>query len=192
MTDDQIAASFGCVLTPMGAQHEDGEVWPESMADCPGGNEGAIVLLNELARADAARSRRVAAVADACRQFGDRLQGTSGGSDEATARAIQSFVQSSIAFREDPFQIFRPSDLTLLRGSGNCVNSARLTMATALAAGLSAQCVPVWVDGDLKHTCAQILVNGVWRWAEGTISADFGESPLDAVARGAEPCEFAA
>ncbi len=186
MNDADIAAKFGCTLTTVGMHHEDGLSWPEYFVECPGGNEGALVLLNELATEDARTSARVMSVAEACADYGMRHSDPS----TATASQIQQYVQKNVAFREDPFQFFRPSDLTLLRRSGNCVNSARLVMATALAAGLPSKCVPVVIDGEIRHTAAQIRVNGVWQWAEATVTARFGEPPLTARDRGAVPCEF--
>jgi hypothetical protein len=182
--DARIAAAFGCKVQVVAMHHEGGRSWPEYfISDCPDGNVGAIRLLGELARADAGTSARVASVARACARVGH---------DAASVGArIQRFVQENVAFREDSFQFFRPSDLTLIRRSGNCVNSARVVMAAALAAGLPARVVPYAIAGEIRHTAAQVRVDGVWKWAEATLTAKFGEDPLVARGRGAVPCEFA-
>lgn len=179
--DAQLAAAYGCKLTAIGSLREDGASWPEHYAVCPGGNRGAIDLLNVLANNDAKTSARVHDVGRACRAWGD-------GSDESTARQAQAFVQHAIAFREDDFQIFRPSDLTLMRKIGNCVNSARLVSAICQSQGIPARCVPVVIRGEIRHTAAQAKVDGAWRWLEATVLAHYDEPPLTAVARGAAVC----
>jgi transglutaminase-like putative cysteine protease len=178
VAEKAIVESHGGRMASVGLHPEGGETWPEYFVVTPGGNEGALVILNALARHDARTSRRVQAIAQAA--------GAGHFPPRRVATEIQRLVQRSVNDVDDPFQVFRPSDLTLLRRAGNCVNSARVVMASALAAGLPARCVPVYIGGELRHTCAQVRIDGVWTWAEATITANLGEPPLAAVARGAE------
>lgn len=178
----RILASMGASMAGLGVHEEAGARWPEYFVATPGGNERALVLLNALARHDARTSARVQSIALAA--------GAGRFPPARVASEIQRIVQRCVNDVDDPFQYFRPSDLTLLRRKGNCVNSARVVMASALAAGIPARCVPVYIGGELRHTCAQVQISGVWRWAEATLTANFDEPPMTALLRGAERCEF--
>lgn len=141
-------------------------------------NADAIRLLNDLAHDDAATGPRVR---DTARSFWNAYGGRG---EESFARAVHRYVRDAIEYVDDPSQIFRAGDVTLVFRVGNCVNTARLIVALCEAANVTARAIPVPdSDGEITHTAAQIQHGGAWHWAEATIGAKYGEAPHAAARR---------
>ena len=139
-------------------------------------NEDAIAALNDFANDDAVYGQEVRALA--------RVLAPRYGVGELYARAIHAYVRDEIRFMLEDAQNFRSSDVTLIMRQGNCVNTARLVAALALAGGVPARIVAVPdADGEISHCAAQVFVGGAWQWAEGTVDARFGEEPRAAARR---------
>jgi transglutaminase-like putative cysteine protease len=141
-------------------------------------NADAIRLLNDLAKDDASTGLSVRSTA---KSF---MTSYGANGDESFARAVHRYVRDGIEYVDDPAQIFRAGDVTLILRIGNCVNTARLIVGLCEAAGVTARAVPV-VDsqGEITHTAAQIQHGGAWHWAEATIGAAYGEAPHAAARR---------
>lgn len=170
----RLAAAMGCDVEPGFVVSLGGRRYVQYRVTCDD-NRTAIALLDALATLDARENPRVVAIA----------RSLVGASEAETARAIMRFVQHGVRYERDDVQWFRSSDATLSLGVGNCVNTARLVVALARAAGLAARAVPVPnPDGEIVHTAAQIRVDHEWRWAESSVpGAELGESPYDVARR---------
>ncbi len=104
----------------------------------------------------------------------------------AFGEALFANVQSEIAFVHEPGERFQSAATTMQLGAGDCDDHARLLLALALAGGLNARMlfIPDPDTGEPVHVVDQIEDgNGMWRWAETTIAAEYGEDPLVAVRR---------
>lgn len=141
-------------------------------------NTEALRLLNALARRlDARQGIKVRALAE-------RLWREANGDADAFARRAHRIVRDDVEYVDDEEQVFRSSDVTLTIAQGNCVNTARVLCALALAAGLDARAMPIRPHGkEITHTAAQIGYGGRWHWAEATVAANFDEEPLAAARR---------
>lgn len=148
-------------------------------------NAHAIALLNGYAKEDAANGERVRELAAALRaRYTAAAAGWGGDADDVYARVVHRIVRDGIRFHPEDVQAFRSSDATLTLGHGNCVNTARLVAALAMAGGVPARVVGVKDrDGEIGHAAAQLFTRGAWRWAEATIPAEWGEEPHAAARR---------
>lgn len=141
-------------------------------------NTEALRLLNALAHLDASPEH-----GEKVHALSKRLWTEASGDADAFARRAHAIIRDAVAYVDDPEQTFRSSDVTLTLGFGNCVNTARVLCALALAAGLDAHAMPVRPHGEITHTAAQIRYAGAWHWAEATIAANYDEEPLTAARR---------
>jgi hypothetical protein len=97
---------------------------------------------------------------------------------------VQSLVQGWVEYLPEPWETFQKSEATLRMRTGDCDDSARLAVVLARKLGLPARLVIMRRDGTPVHAVAQIADrNGVWQWAETTVLAHWGESPIDAKRR---------
>lgn len=93
--------------------------------------------------------------------------------DEAFAAGLLAWVQTNIRWLEEPGERFTLPHVTLQRRVGDCDDLATLTVAIALAGGLTARVVAIadeQADGQVAgtHACAQVLLLGEWRWVESS------------------------
>jgi len=103
---------------------------------------------------------------------------------KARARAIHAWVKNHIWYVREPKETFQSPTYTTRSGAGDCDDHANLLNAIARNAELVSRIVPLTKpNGDVKHAVAQVQIDGAWTFAETTVDADFGESPLAAVRR---------
>lgn len=139
-------------------------------------NEAAFRLLLEFALDD---------VGDpAARTVGLQIRDQFGPEQVRVARAIHAWVKKRIAYVPEPSETFQAPWYTIAVSAGDCDDHANLVNAIAHNAGLKARIVPVRNQrGDISHACAQVLVDGVWTWAETTLDAELDEPPRAAALR---------
>jgi transglutaminase-like putative cysteine protease len=94
------------------------------------------------------------------------------------ARALQDFVRSKVTYDEFPGAYGDSAAQTLARGSGMCINSSRLFVALARAAGIPSRSVwGVLYNGgtfDSGHEWAEFLDDaGLWHPLDFTVTGDF-------------------
>jgi hypothetical protein len=151
-------------------------------------NQETIDLLNLLAEDDAKHGAVTKAFAGAIGRWATRAAGLGGNlaaADGLYARECHRVVRDQITYSDDTSQVLRSSDVTLQRGSGNCVNSARLIASLCHVRGIPAEAVPfeIYPDEGITHTATRIWHDGAWHWAEATIPAEYGEHPIAAAHR---------
>ncbi len=152
-----------------------------SRISCKDGWQAARLLL-----ALAIEDSRTKGAADLARQLRALAP-----SDEAFARAIQSFVQTHIRFVRENGELFQSGGMTLARGVGDCDDHFRLAYAIGRAGGLDGalgilhhgvDAMPVSRRGPAHAGSVFCLADGCV-WAETTVSAHFGEEPNAAARR---------
>ncbi len=100
------------------------------------------------------------------------------------ARALHAFAQG-LTFRDDRVETFASSLRNIANPVGDCDDSARLLIALARATGR----IPAILrtledeDGTPIHAVAMLDAGRGWEWAETSVRARFGESPLEAAIR---------
>lgn len=187
-----LCARHGARVVRVGFVVVNGVRYPDLRVECRD-NEHAIALLNVLAGDDAQMRPKVKSLAAQVRSYSRASTAMSGPwssrspqqEDAVCAQKIQHLAQA-ITYVDDPEQVFRASDVTLSLGAGNCVNSARVMAALAVACGISARIVGVRPHDDaIEHCAAQVSfdVGRSWHWAETTFAANFGEEPIAAAHR---------
>lgn len=86
--------------------------------------------------------------------------------------------------RDQPGEWFQPVAYTVAHG-GDCEDLASLFAALGTLLGLDVELV--WIeqpDRPLDHVAAQVLIDGVWLWADASVcGARVGENPYDAMDR---------
>jgi transglutaminase-like putative cysteine protease len=112
------------------------------------------------------------------------------------ARAMRAFnrsahrsVQHAIRFVREPRETFQSARVTMQSGAGDCDDHARLLHALAKSIGGHSRLVFFATQGQPVHVCDELLdpfdsgKGGVWRWAETTVPAAYGEHPRAAFLR---------
>jgi transglutaminase-like putative cysteine protease len=99
-------------------------------------------------------------------------------------QAVHAFVKCAVRFVREKTETFQHPVYTLRRRAGDCDDHARCVMALVLAGGGKARVVGVPNSrGKVAHVAPQVFHDGLWRWAETTVDAAFGEHPRTAARR---------
>ncbi len=101
-----------------------------------------------------------------------------------TPRDIHAYVKRRVVYtREDP-EFFTRAHTTLLRGFGDCDDSALAVCQLAKAKGIPNKLVYFTRRDEPVHVAPILYDRGTWRYAETTLpSAEYGEHPLDVAQR---------
>jgi hypothetical protein len=179
------AARAGLTVTQI-EELPDGTLTSRMVFDDPW---AAARLLEELTQQDAAdpivRLWALDILSATAQAIGESLEGPTLSPDllDSYAFALWENVQRQIKFRHERTETFQSARLTMRLGAGDCDDHARLLVALAIAGGLEAQLTFLEADDQPAHVVGLVKTSGGWTWAETTIDAEFGEPPLDALAR---------
>ncbi len=150
-----------------------GELRPDGLhrGACPT-HADKVRALDLLAWEDVKRDRRLAKIAQRIRQSAPRQ------TPAEIGRAIHRYVLDRVRFEREPTEAFIAPWRVLEAGVGDCDDHARLVLALARLAGLSARLETLQrADGTPTHAVAMIHDGDAYRFAETTIAAAWGEHP---------------
>jgi len=167
----EIALRAGCRVTSV--DEEAGAC----MVECP--NERAKVeLLNEAAHATA----ELPLIASAALQL--QMGRTGPRREREIADRIVDYVQTHVAWVDEPAERFQLGDVTLLAKVGDCDCHAILVAGLLLASGIDAEACGITDEptGDPKqvsrHACARALfADGAVVWCETSVRVPMGTDP---------------
>lgn len=165
----------GCrVLELRKSQTEFGSYWYGKHA-CPT-NPHTFKLLLEIARLDEGDP--------VARELGLRFFRQYPRDPKARAEAIHAWIKDAVWYIREPKETFQSPEYTVKSQAGDCDDHAILLNAIAKNAGLTSRIVPLRrPNGEVKHAVGQVMIDGLWSFAETTVDAEFGEAPYDAVRR---------
>jgi hypothetical protein len=165
----RIARHSGCVIE-IGEQLHDGTRSYE--VKCPS-HAAKVQLLANLAEYDSRDPEIV--------RLSEKIASVGNGEPEKIAALVHAFVRDGVAHLPEPREKFQPTGRTLALGIGDCDDTARAVYALAKGAGLRPALLTL---GDPpRHVAAGIQLGGVWRWADASLPARFGEHPIAAAKR---------
>lgn len=100
------------------------------------------------------------------------------------ARNLHRLILDRVEWTRESPETFQHTLYTLKKGRGDCDDMARAIKAIARAAGVPARMVILNnLDGEPAHAVSQLKPGEVWRWAETSVDARYGEHPLRAADR---------